>query len=150
VAIADAYDAMIHDRPYKRAMSHEMAIKELRRHAGTQFDPQLVTLFCDLFAHQPPTPDPIMAAIAAPLHAAAGREAIASASTSAAGSWSAATMAADRRALEPGIVEQAADGASGVGGERRDRSRRSKSVVDRHDIDAGGSDGPDTPRSAAG
>jgi diguanylate cyclase (GGDEF)-like protein len=150
VAIADAYDAMIHDRPYKRAMSHEMAIKELRRHAGTQFDPQLVTLFCDLFAHQPPTPDPIMAAIAAPLHAAAGRAAIASASTSAAGSWSAATMAADRRALEPGIVEQAADGASGVGGERRDRRRRSKSVVDGHDIDAGGSDGPDTPRSAAG
>ncbi|HLO35640.1 MAG TPA: diguanylate cyclase, partial [Candidatus Deferrimicrobium sp.] len=35
VAIADAYDAMTHDRPYKRAVSHDMAIKELRRHAGT-------------------------------------------------------------------------------------------------------------------
>ena len=39
VAIADAYDAMTHDRPYKRAMSHESAIAELRQHAGTQFDP---------------------------------------------------------------------------------------------------------------
>ncbi|HET9456940.1 MAG TPA: diguanylate cyclase [Candidatus Limnocylindrales bacterium] len=58
VAIADAYDAMTHDRPYKRAMSHDSAIAELRRHAGTQFDPQLVTLFCDLFARVAPSPDP--------------------------------------------------------------------------------------------
>jgi diguanylate cyclase (GGDEF)-like protein len=57
VAIADAYDAMTHDRPYKRAITHEMAIKELRRHAGTQFDPQLVALFCDLFSNQPPVVD---------------------------------------------------------------------------------------------
>ena len=34
VAIADAYDAMTHDRPYKRAMSHEAAIAELRRTPG--------------------------------------------------------------------------------------------------------------------
>ena len=40
VAIADAYDAMTHDRPYKRAMSHDAAIAELRQHAGTQFDPR--------------------------------------------------------------------------------------------------------------
>jgi diguanylate cyclase (GGDEF)-like protein len=58
VAVADAYDAMTHDRPYKRAVSHDMAIKELRRHAGTQFDPELVALFCDLFANEAPTIDP--------------------------------------------------------------------------------------------
>ena len=65
VAIADAYDAMTHDRPYKRAMGHDNAIQELRRHAGTQFDPELVTLFCDLFARQAPAPDPTIAAMTA-------------------------------------------------------------------------------------
>ncbi|MEA2611331.1 MAG: hypothetical protein QOI37_1546 [Chloroflexota bacterium] len=63
VAIADAYDAMTHDRPYKRAMSHVAAIAELRQHSGTQFDPELVTLFCDLYAAHAPTPDPSILAI---------------------------------------------------------------------------------------
>jgi diguanylate cyclase (GGDEF)-like protein len=63
VAIADAYDAMIHDRPYKRAISHEQAIAELRRHAGTQFDPDLVELFCDLYADRAPQPDLALAAL---------------------------------------------------------------------------------------
>jgi len=62
VAIADAYDAMVNDRPYKRAISHANALEELRRHAGTQFDPELVSLFCDLFASAPPAPDPSLAA----------------------------------------------------------------------------------------
>jgi len=50
VAIADAYDAMMHDRPYKAAVGHVAAVSEMRRHAGQQFDPALVELFCDLFA----------------------------------------------------------------------------------------------------
>jgi diguanylate cyclase (GGDEF)-like protein len=67
VAIADAYAAMTVDRPYKSAMSHADALEELRRHAGTQFDPDLVTLFCDLFASAPPAPDPeILRITAAP------------------------------------------------------------------------------------
>ncbi|HEY7589876.1 MAG TPA: diguanylate cyclase [Candidatus Limnocylindrales bacterium] len=65
VAIADAYDAMTHDRPYKGAMSHDQAIFELRRHAGTQFDPELVTLFCDLFGTYAPQPDGWVGAVTA-------------------------------------------------------------------------------------
>ena len=65
VAIADAYDAMINDRPYKRAISHDQAIAELRRHAGTQFDPDLVELFCDLYAAHAPEPDRTVLAMSA-------------------------------------------------------------------------------------
>ena len=48
VRIADAYDAMTHDRPYKPAAPPERALDELRRFAGTQFDPELVRLFLAL------------------------------------------------------------------------------------------------------
>jgi diguanylate cyclase (GGDEF)-like protein len=60
VAIADAYDAMVHDRPYRSAIGHEAAVAELRRHAEIQFDPELVDLFCDLFANRAPLPDPAL------------------------------------------------------------------------------------------
>lgn len=45
LAIADAYDAMTSDRPYRKAISHELAMAELRRCAGTQFDPSLIEKF---------------------------------------------------------------------------------------------------------
>lgn len=45
VTIADAYDAMTSERPYRGPANHEYAISELRRCAGTQFDPELVELF---------------------------------------------------------------------------------------------------------
>ncbi len=50
LAIVDAYDAMISDRPYREALSHEAAVKELRDCAGTQFDPLLVDTFLGCFA----------------------------------------------------------------------------------------------------
>jgi len=48
VRIADAYDAMTHDRPYKAAQSPGWAFEELERYAGRQFDPELVRLFISL------------------------------------------------------------------------------------------------------
>jgi diguanylate cyclase (GGDEF)-like protein len=50
VAVADAYHAMVHDRPYKSALSHEEALVELRRNAGTQFDPAVVDVFSTMYA----------------------------------------------------------------------------------------------------
>lgn len=49
VAVADAYEAMVSGRPYQAAITHEAAIAELRRHAGLQFDPELVEEFIHLF-----------------------------------------------------------------------------------------------------
>lgn len=53
VAIADAYDAMTSDRAYRRALPHEVAIGEIERCAGTQFDPELADLFVKMIeAHR--------------------------------------------------------------------------------------------------
>ncbi|RLB04624.1 MAG: phosphohydrolase, partial [Deltaproteobacteria bacterium] len=45
IAVADTFDAMITDRPYQKGMSKEEAVEELKRNAGTQFDPQVVDAF---------------------------------------------------------------------------------------------------------
>jgi diguanylate cyclase (GGDEF)-like protein len=50
VAIADAYHAMVHERPYKTRRTHAEALEELRRNAKTQFDPHVVDVFCALYA----------------------------------------------------------------------------------------------------
>jgi len=46
IAVCDAFDAMTTDRPYREAMDAERAVAELRRCAGTQFDPEVVERFC--------------------------------------------------------------------------------------------------------
>lgn len=45
LTICDSYDAMTSDRPYRKGRSHEEAVEELRRCAGTQFDPRIVEHF---------------------------------------------------------------------------------------------------------
>ncbi|GAW93157.1 HD-GYP domain-containing protein [Calderihabitans maritimus] len=45
IAVADAFDAMTTNRPYREAMSAQQAWKELQRFAGTQFDPEVVEAF---------------------------------------------------------------------------------------------------------
>ena len=47
VSVCDAFDAMVSDRPYRPAVPRDEALAELRRCAGTQFDPQVVEAFCE-------------------------------------------------------------------------------------------------------
>ena len=47
IFICDAYDAMTEDRSYRSALTREEALEELRRGAGTQFDPDLVRTFIE-------------------------------------------------------------------------------------------------------
>ena len=48
LAIVDAYEALTSVRPYRKSFSHRQAVAELRRHAGTQFDPQLLEKFLQM------------------------------------------------------------------------------------------------------
>jgi putative nucleotidyltransferase with HDIG domain len=49
LAIADAFDAMTSDRPYRRALTREEALAEVERCSGTQFDPQIARVFLEVF-----------------------------------------------------------------------------------------------------
>jgi HD-GYP domain-containing protein (c-di-GMP phosphodiesterase class II) len=48
ISLADSYDAMTSDRPYRKALSEEEALGEIARMAGTQFRPELAATFLDL------------------------------------------------------------------------------------------------------
>ena len=67
IAACDAYDAMVADRPYRRAVSHRDALAELRRCAGGQFDPAVVHAFEQITAR--PDSDAIEDAVAEPSRA---------------------------------------------------------------------------------
>lgn len=45
ICVADAFDAMISDRPYRKGLSIEQAINELKKNRGAQFDPLIVDVF---------------------------------------------------------------------------------------------------------
>lgn len=47
LAIADAYEAMVNYRPYRKTLTKEEAIEELIKYSGSQFDPKLVEIFID-------------------------------------------------------------------------------------------------------
>ena len=55
IAVSDAFDAMISDRPYRAAMLPEAALQEITRCAGTQLDPRMVQAFVDLYPSLPQT-----------------------------------------------------------------------------------------------
>ena len=54
IFVADAYDAMTSDRVYRPRLTDEEAVAELRRCAGTQFDPAVVTAFAEELGYDKP------------------------------------------------------------------------------------------------
>jgi HD-GYP domain-containing protein (c-di-GMP phosphodiesterase class II) len=46
ILVADAFEAMTSDRPYRKAPGQDFALAELGRHAGSQFDPAVVDALC--------------------------------------------------------------------------------------------------------
>jgi len=48
LCVADAYDAMKSDRPYRKALTEETAIQELKQGSGTQFEPKIVEVFLEI------------------------------------------------------------------------------------------------------
>jgi len=53
ILVADAFEAITADRPYRAGRPPEEALEELVAHAGTQFDPSCVAALCAVFDHQP-------------------------------------------------------------------------------------------------
>ncbi len=53
IHLADAYDAMTSDRPYRKALTHELAVQEIVKHSGSQFDPEVVEAFLRIFDTNP-------------------------------------------------------------------------------------------------
>lgn len=54
LAVSDSFDAMVADRPYRKGLPLEVALQEIRRGAGTQFDPELAHHFVHIINQLPP------------------------------------------------------------------------------------------------
>ncbi|MBA7578365.1 Cyclic di-GMP phosphodiesterase response regulator RpfG [subsurface metagenome] len=53
IAVADAFDAMTSDRPYRKSLNQLLALEELKKYRGTQFDPDAVKAFMKVYRNQP-------------------------------------------------------------------------------------------------
>jgi len=53
VAVADAYEAMTSDRPYRKGLPPEEAAEVIRREAGRQFDPEVARAFLEVWGRCP-------------------------------------------------------------------------------------------------
>ncbi len=49
ITVADTFDAMTTDRPYRKGLTTETAMEELKKHSGTQFDPEVADIFISLY-----------------------------------------------------------------------------------------------------
>jgi HD-GYP domain-containing protein (c-di-GMP phosphodiesterase class II) len=50
IGVVDSFDAMTNNRPYRKALSHEVAMAELHQHRNTQFDGELVEAFIQMMS----------------------------------------------------------------------------------------------------
>jgi putative nucleotidyltransferase with HDIG domain len=67
IAVADAYQAMIEERSYRRALSKEAAVKQLLDCNGTQFDPAVVQTFLQVLNFEPEAVTPLKVPLVAPV-----------------------------------------------------------------------------------
>jgi len=52
MSVVDAFDAMISERPYRKALSREEAMEVLKKERGKQFDPEIASIFLDILSHE--------------------------------------------------------------------------------------------------
>jgi len=55
LAIVDSFDAMTESRPYRDRLTNQQAVEEIQQNAGTQFDPFLAEMFCQMIARSDPS-----------------------------------------------------------------------------------------------
>jgi putative nucleotidyltransferase with HDIG domain len=59
MAVADSYEAMTSDRPYRKALSQEIAVQQLKEGMGMQFDPMMVAAFLTVLDQEAPSTSPV-------------------------------------------------------------------------------------------
>jgi HD-GYP domain-containing protein (c-di-GMP phosphodiesterase class II) len=64
IALADAFDAMTTDRPYRKALSADEALEEILRFRGTQFAPDLADTFAEMVRGMPPIDEATLTSMA--------------------------------------------------------------------------------------